>query len=127
MKNVSSFKGFFYLWGSLIFIYLGEARAENYSLSIFCKDVSQQKELYVYESVFAETPSKIEIRNIQNGSVVNRFEFLTIAAESQQIVIWQRPNNHGGSPTIFFATLQNGRLIGNGLGLKNANCFSVRD
>ncbi len=125
MKNVIGIKRFFYLLGSLIFFCMNQVRAADYSLSVLCADDAHKKEMYVYESAFGDEPAKIRIRNLQNNQVVESFQFLTIGAEANQIIIWQRPNSHGGSPTVFTAFLQNGFLIGNGLGLINARCFSI--
>lgn len=97
--------------------------ASENPLSIFCSDDVQQKELYIYQSIFVDAPSNIKVRNLQNGKIQNQSLFLTISAEASRIVIWPRPNGHGGSPVIFSASQLNGVLIGNGFGLKDARCF----
>ena len=126
MKNVIGKNGFFYLLGSLIFICMNQVRAADYSLSVLCADDAQKKELYIYEPDFTDGPAKVKIRNLENGEVVESFQYLTIGAETNQIIIWQRPNNHGGSSAIFLAVLKNGLLIGNGFGLNNARCFPIK-
>jgi hypothetical protein len=104
------------------FMSLSFAAEESY-LSFVCIDEAQEKELYVYEPSFVDAPTTLLTRDQRTGQTEVKKIVLTFGAHPTEIMIWNRPTNHGGSSVIFHAKIENNRLIGNGFGVTNAICM----
>lgn len=99
-----------------------QANANSYSLAFSCLDDQGGLALYVYQSEIFGVADKIVFKNLETGEITFKKLYLTISASNEQIMVWNRPNNHGGSSIIFSANLIEGVLTGHGFGLLDAEC-----
>jgi hypothetical protein len=66
----------------------------------------------------------VTVTNLQTSQVIRQLQGVTIHI-SDNLIIWPRPNNHGGSAIVFNAKLiypLNNTYEGFGLGLEEAIC-----
>jgi hypothetical protein len=99
------------------------SHASKFPLTFYCIDDQNELELYVYQSTINGLADEFTLKKLRTGDVVNKKVDLTIGANPNKIMVWNRPNNHGGGSLIFFARLVDGVLIGSGFGLSNAKCL----